>query len=406
MRRDVPITLALCVGVWVLARWVVFDFFQLGDTRVYEHAARLMDAGAVPYRDFDIEYPPLATLSFWAVGRAPGDDFQLAFSMTMLACLAATALAALVIARHVGLGRARTWIAVTTIALTPLLLGTLLQTRYDLMLSALLGWTLVAALHRRFAWAWALLAIATAVKLVPVLLVPALVVWHRRHRSLTPALRGLAGMAGVVAATFAPFLAIAPNETLNMFRYHLDRPLQLESAGSAALHVSGANFRGVNSYGSDNVVGGATEIAATLSTLLVIVGVLAVAWTLARLLRRDHAPDGRFLVMAFGASVALVILFGKVISPQYLVWLLPMALLVPGVGGQVGAIAFTLALPLTQLVFPLLYPALIERTSTLPVWLLTARNALLAVLVVALWPRGRPAEADTPRPTLEALLKS
>ena len=68
MKRAAALTIASCVAVWAVARWVVFDFFQLGDTRVYSHAARMMDAGAIPYRDFDVEYPPLATELFWLVG--------------------------------------------------------------------------------------------------------------------------------------------------------------------------------------------------------------------------------------------------------------------------------------------------------------------------------------------------
>jgi hypothetical protein len=50
------------------------------------------------------------------------------------------------------------------------------------------------------------------------------------------------------------------------------------------------------------------------------------------------------------------------------------------------------AMPLTQLVFPALFATLVERGAELPVWLLFARNMLLVLLVVAVWPRRR----DTP----------
>lgn len=393
MRRSAALTVGLCVAVWAVARWVVFDFFQLGDTRVYEHAARMMDAGAIPYRDFDVEYPPLATGLFWLVGRAPGGDYQLAFSVAMLTCLIATALAALVIGRRIGLSRIRTALAVVVIALTPLLLGTLVQTRYDLVLAALLGWMLVAALHDRFRWAWTLLAIATAIKLVPVLLVPVLLLWHRRRRPGTQAFTALGGFAAGVAATFAPFFAIAPHATWRLFAYHLDRPPEVESLGSSILHVSGLDFRRVQSYGSENVTGSWADAFASLSTLLILAGIAAVALWMWRALRRGSGDANGVLVTAVAASLVVSVLLGKVISPQYMVWLLPVVLLVPGRWGRVAVGAMVAAMPLTQLVFPALFTSFVERGAELPVWLLFARNLLLVVLVVAVWPRCRVAPA-------------
>jgi hypothetical protein len=392
MKRAAALTITLCIAIWAVTRWIVFNYFQLGDTRVYEHTARMMDAGAIPYRDFDVEYPPLATGLFWLVGRAPGGDYQLAFSLTMLACLIATALAALLIARRLGLSRVRTVIAVTVVALTPLLLGTLVQTRYDLMLSALLGWMLVAALHDRFKWAWTLLAIATAVKLIPVLLVPALFLWHRHRRSGRHALVGATGYIAVVAATFAPFFAIAPHSTWRLFAYHLDRPPEVESLGSSVLNVTDLDFHRVQSYGSDNVTGSWADAFASLSTLLIVLCIAAVALWMWRALRRGSGDMGGVLVAAVAASLVASVLLGKVISPQYMVWLLPVVLLVPGKWGRVAVASVIVAMPLTQLVFPALFATLVERGAELPVWLLFARNMLLVLLVVAVWPRRR----DTP----------
>lgn len=400
MKRAAALTITLCIAVWVVARWVIFDYFQLGDTRVYEHAARMMDAGAIPYRDFDVEYPPLATGLFWLVGRAPGGDYQLAFSMTMLACLIAAALAALFIARRLGLSRVRTVIVVAVIALTPLLLGTLVQTRYDLVLSALLGWVLVAALHDRFKWAWALLAIATAVKLIPVLLVPALVLWHRHRRSGRQALVGATGFAAVVAATFAPFFAIAPHATWRLFAYHLDRPPEVESLGSSVLNVTNLGFRRVQSYGSENLTGTWPDAFASLSTLLIVLSIAAVALWMWRALRRGSGDVAGVLVAAVAASLVASVLLGKVISPQYMVWLLPAVLLVPGKWGRVAIVSMIVAMPLTQLVFPALFATFVERGAALPAWLLFARNLLLVLLVVAVWPRCR----DTPSRAADAFV--
>ncbi len=387
MRRATVLTIAACVAVWAVVRWVVFDFFQLGDTRVYSHAARMMDAGAIPFRDFDVEYPPLATGLFWLVGRTPGGDYQLAFSMAMMACLIATALAALVIARRLDLGRVRTAVAVIVIALTPLLLGTLVQTRYDLVISALLGWMVAAALSDRFAWAWTLLALATAVKLVPVLLVPALVLWHVHRRPGSGVRIGLVGFSAGVAVTFAPFFVIAPNATWRLFAYHLDRPPEVESLGSSILQVSGLDYLRVQSYGSDNVTGSLADAFASASTLLVVVAIAAIALWMWRALRRGTGDAGAVFVAAVAASLVASVLLGKVISPQYLVWLLPFVLLGAGRWGRTAVATIVVAMALTQIVFPPLFSSLTERGAPLPVWLLFARNMLLVLLLVAVWPR-------------------
>jgi uncharacterized membrane protein len=398
MRRAVALTTAACIGVWALTRWVIFNYFQLGDTRVYEHASRMIDAGAVPYRDFDIEYPPLSTGLFWLVGRIPG-DYQLAFSMTMLACLVATAIAALVAARQLGLSPARQALAVGVVALTPVLLGTLVQTRYDLVLSALLGWMLVAGLSDRFGWAWTLLAVAVAIKLVPVLLVPALILWHAHRRDRRSALTGAVALAVGVALTLGPFFAIAPRATWRLFAYHLDRPLQIESLGSSIVHVAGLPFRSLNSYGSENVAGRVPDALASLSTLLLVACLVAIVAVLARGLRRRSPAAAELWVAGTAATIVAAVTLGKVVSPQYLVWLLPATLLVAGSRGRVAAIVLPVAMVVTQLIFPLFYADLVERADPVPVGLLVARNALLVVMLWSVWPRRavrRTAPADQP----------
>lgn len=384
MRRAVTATVAACVAVWVLGRWVIYDFFQIGDTRVYAHAARFIDAGLWPYRDFDVEYPPLATGLFWLVGQLPG-TYELAFSLTMMVFLAATAVAGLVAARRLGLSSRRQAAVVGLIALSPVVLGTLLQTRYDLLLAALLGWALVAALHDRFGWMWVLVAVAIAVKLVPLLLVPVLMVWHAHRRGRRRALRGGAAAVGGALLSFLPFVVVAPSGVWHMFAYHLNRPAEIGSLPSSIVHALGLPFAHVNSYGSENVAGPVPDALATLCTLVLIGLICAIALRTRRLLRVDsHAA---VFVTALVATMLAMITFGKVLSPQYLAWLLPAALLIPGRRGVVATGLMAIAMGATQLNFPLFFPVLIERSDPLAVTALAGRNLLLVILLVLAWPR-------------------
>jgi hypothetical protein len=393
-RLEALLAVAACAGAWALMRWVVYPTFQLGDLRVYSHTARLIDAGLVPYRDFDLEYPPAAAGLFWAAFHLPG-GFQLAFSMVMLAFLAATALGGLAAAWRLGLDGPRRGLVVGVIALSPLLLGPLVETRYDLVLSALVAWLLWAILAERWWAAWALLAVATAAKLVPVALLPALLVLHGRRAGWRPAAIGAVASVAAGAATILPFAVIAPSGTWRLFAYHLERPLQIESSGSAALlawiRVTGGHLRQVQSFGSENLAGGATGAVATLMSLLAAILVVAIAWSL---WRRALDPDWReAAVSALAATMVALVVSGKVLSPQYLCWLLPVVLLVPGRRGIAAAIVTAVALGVTQAIFPTLYGDLVDDFDPLPVALLGLRNAMLVAVLVLVWPRSpRPAE--------------
>ena len=71
-----------------------------------------------------------------------------------------------------------------------------------------------------------------------------------------------------------------------------------------------------------------------------IVGIAALALVWVRYARGDAESDARFVRYAAAAVVAFVA-FGKVVSPQFLVWLLAIVVLVQGAAGiaAIGAAA-------------------------------------------------------------------
>jgi hypothetical protein len=107
-----------------------------------------------------------------------------------------------------------------------------------------------------------------------------------------------------------------------------------------------------------------------------------------RALRRGRAEAGSVFLAAVAATLVAAVLLGKVLSPQYMVWLLPTVLLVPGRRGRIAVATLVAALPLTQLVFPVLFESFVDRGADLPVRLLFARNMLLALMLLAVWPRS------------------
>ena len=391
----------LVLLAWLVAARVnLYPHVRSSDIPVYERLAQRMTDGAVPYRDVDVEYPPLAVLVIWLADRLPG-ALAGGFSLLMLAASWLAAVGGAAAAGAFGFARRRLVVG-ATLALLPVVLGDLVQTRFDLAVTACLAWLAWAAATGRWRLAWALLAGAAALKLVPLVLVPLLFLAHRRHLgSRSSAVRSAEAAVAGVAATFAPFAALAPAGVWRMFSYHLRRPLQLESVGANGLLIArwltGGSPRVETSFGSQNLVGSGTAAVTTACSLLAVAGIGAV------LIRsyRAQLPDGtgasEGFVAGSAAVLSLALVFGKVLSPQYLLWIVPLTLLVPGRRGRAACALTVAALVATQLYFPVHYAGL-RALETGPVLLLTVRNVLLIALAVILGARAPAGSAGSPSP--------
>jgi hypothetical protein len=76
-----------------------------------------------------------------------------------------------------------------------------------------------------------------------------------------------------------------------------------------------------------------------------------------------------------------------VLSPQFLVWLVPLVPLVRGRRGMAAGVLLAAALVLTQLWFPYRYWRLVFGLDTEASWLVLARDlVLVGLLVVLAWP--------------------
>src|SRR5581483_594735 len=83
---------------------------------------------------------------------------------------------------------------------------------------------------------------------------------------------------------------------------------------------------------------------------------------------------------AAAASVATFVAFGKVFSPQYVIWLIPF---VPLVRSRLASLLLVVVLVATQLYFPAHYSGLLDLRPWVT-WLLLARNLVVVVLAVEL----------------------
>ncbi|HEV8459849.1 MAG TPA: glycosyltransferase 87 family protein [Gaiellaceae bacterium] len=318
--------------------------------------------GLVPYRDFPVEYPPGALPVF--VAPAPFADYASAFGWLMAGC--GVALVLVVAQLRIS--------AAFFVAVSPLLVGSLILTRFDLWPALLATAAMLALLTERHRLGWGFLGAAVAAKLWPLVIVPLAIVWSLRRGRLRAALVG----AAVAALAFVPFAVIAPHGMWSSLRGQASRPLQIESLG-ASLFTTFGHPRIVSSHGSQNVAGHGT--VAAISTLVEVAILFALWFAYAR----GASTSDRFVRFAV-ACVCTFIAFGKVLSPQYLIWLVPLVPLIRGMRGVVATALLALALVLTQVWFPQRYWDYVYAFHNAEVVLV--RNLVLIVLLgVAAWPR-------------------
>jgi glycosyl transferase family 87 len=381
----VLLTLAVGLGLltasWGALHLAPLDRDQIVDTPVYQEYGEAMAAGAVPYRDFDLEYPPAALPVFWLPTLGSADQYDAIFEALMWLC--AAALLALVVRGASTLRDApmRLLLVAVGIGLFPLALGTVVLTRYDLWPAALTAAALTAVLVGRDRIGLAVLGLAVAAKIYPLVLLPPFLVYVGRRRGWREAAIGFAAFLGVLAVVVLPFAVIAPDGLADSVARQLSRPLQIESLGASVLlaaHQLGLyEPTVVSSYGSQNLSGSLPDAIATAQTVLQALALVSV-WLL---FARGPATRSR-LVVVCAASLLVFVAFGKVLSPQYLIWLVPVVALVGGRSGLAAAALFGAALVTTHLWFPTRYWDLVGLE---PVgWLALVRNILLVALAVVL----------------------
>jgi hypothetical protein len=250
--------------------------------------------------------------------------------------------------------------------------------------------TLVAVLcadHKKWGWAFVSLALATLLKIYPIILLPVFLLalqremqgnflaW-RRWRPLALFVL-VCGMTMGISFLFSAVGTIAP---LNYFGY---RPVQAESLAASVLWI--LKGIGINpstyeyTYGSLNVESPFSALVSSISTVLLISGLLYTWWLL-----WCRKID---LAIATLLSLLIMIVTSKVFSPQYLMWVIP---LVAYTGAKKlwylpiwGLIGF-----LTSWIYPYIYnmEPHIQAVPYVPLFypIVTIRNVLLLGFVVAL----------------------
>jgi hypothetical protein len=335
-----------------------------------------MASGEIPYRDFFIEYPPAALPVIALPALAPGKHFASAFKALQIVFGLGTI--GFVVAALAGVGASSRHLlaAAAFTATAPVILGPTVLHRYDLWPAFLLVAALAALVGGRIRVSFALLAIAALAKGYALVVLPVALWYVFTRGGWTGVRRALVAHLASAAIVLLPFIALAPGGVRYSFWTQFSRGLHLESLAGSALAAADRlelyRARVVAGYSQDEV-GRLPDILATLTTL-VLFSVLVCVW----LLFRRREPSGERLLVAAAAAVTAFVAFNKVLSPQFLIWLIPLVALLPRRTAVPAGALLLVALALTRSFFPARYGEIVALGP--PLWLLVARNACLVVL--------------------------
>jgi uncharacterized membrane protein len=284
--------------------------------------AEKLDSGAIPYVDHPVEYPVLTGgfmgLAAWLARRyvdaagatggvLPGmPPVQAYFTVTAL-LLAACML--VVTWSTAALARRRIWDA-AMVALAPLLVVHA-YTNWDLLAVALAGAGLVAWQRRRPGVAGVLIGLGTAAKLYPALFLVPLFALCVRTRRLGAFAWAFAGAALAWVAVNLPIAALYPAAWRRFFELNRSRSADFDTVWYGFEYLIARQQH--RPAGTPHVNG--------LATVAVVAVLGAVTVLALRARRRPRLPQLLFL------TVAGFLLVNKVWSPQYSLWLVPLAVL-------------------------------------------------------------------------------
>jgi hypothetical protein len=311
-------SLAWLLAIWCVTRVMLLLFvfrvfaFPGADVTsdvsvIYQGWYEVLRQGTFPLDDVTWQYPPVAALAILSPAVLPFLGYSNAFFV--LAFLADLAVLSLLLRAGRRPGRSVRGAWVWTVGLA--LLGPTVYARYDVMVTAVAVAALLAGVrHPRVLGALA--GFGALLKVWPALL-------------LAGSFRGRAWWAAATTgAGLAALFAVSMPGSFAFLTFQRERGTEVESVGALVFHVARHfGWRGevLLNYGSIEFLG---PYVGPVSTAALALTGLAFAWLLLWRLSATRTAPHTLAEAAFTA-VLLFTVTSRVISPQYLVWLVGLA---------------------------------------------------------------------------------
>lgn len=366
------------------------------DLLLYAGYAGEVLEGHLPFRDFSYSYPPWSIVSVVLPGffTATVPQYIVFFRLEMAVFELGTVVLLHATARSVlGLGiraqrRGALLYLVLSTASAPVLLD-----RLDLPVAFLVLASFYLLVGRRKeTLGWGAVALGISWKLVPVFTAPYLALHASRDEpSLMALLRSAGRLLALGILLNLPFLMWIGPSVGQCLTMHWGRGIQIESSYASLLlplREVGLPLDVELTNVSYNLVTSLTPALKSVSSALLLLGeglVLALAiggWMLRK--AQGHREAAHATLVAMLASLLVLLLFNKVLSPQFFVWVYPLAALdlsVDRPGRRTDTVLWAGLAILTTVIYPILYESLVG-FGLFARLVLLCRNLILATLTV------------------------
>lgn len=328
------------LGLLIVGLSTIFKMVGTHDLNIYYKSSVYLLEGKLPYRDFNLEYPPLALLPFVlprivALGLAK-NYYIYAFLFLLENILFSTINMLLLIrVKTVRSSENQSIKVLVLYTLSTFIISPILLWRYDLFPTVLTVLALVAVLSNRSTLAGISLGLGVAAKLYPLMLLPVFTLYFFTNKSYRAILNICLGTVGAVCLSFLPFLITTKDKLFSFFLYHQERGLQIESLPAgiiSLLHKWGfIELKTIAGYGSRDIVSPVDHIVLAVLPLVFIILYISMLVSCWYRFREERHKDKLIKIDSLVAYTLLALLIfiitNKVFSPQYIVWIIPFAAL-------------------------------------------------------------------------------
>jgi uncharacterized membrane protein len=364
----------------------------IGDIKLFFEYSSNIIHGLLPYRNFTVEYPPLA-LVFFTIPRLTAstlEGYRYAFTVEILIF---NLIGLYLLSKLSNILKIKPLVTLMVYTLLLLSVGPLLIYRFDIIPAVMVLGALYAFTRKKYFPAWVILAVGTITKIYPIVIAPIFLIYELSRRRYQEVLWEIALSALITEIVILPFFVFSASGFINSISLQLHRGLQLESTYSSFLLLM-QNWGLAEVYikttilplATSNIISGEASVLSTISPLVLVAILIFIYWRFFRKYAKNNAalssdyPSEMAGIIYYSFLVILVfVLTNNVFSPQYLIWFVTLAALISGSRKYVVWCTLIAVCFLTYYEFPLNY-ALLQAGNIKLVYVLLVRNILLIIL--------------------------
>jgi uncharacterized membrane protein len=358
----------------------------------FDYSSKIV-GGAWPYRDFTVEYPPLAFI-FFILPRLVASTlsaYQLAFAVEIFIFDALGLFLLSKLAKQLNFNRA---LVLTIYTVVLLAIGPIIIFRYDIIPAVMVIVCLYAFSKQKYYLAWVILPIAALTKIYPAVIAPILLLYQVSHHQYKEMLRGVVVIVITTVIIIAPGLILSPSGFLESFTMQMQRGLHAESTYASFLLLGqnmGFTEVTIRTVGPTPL---SVNVVSPLASILARTALWVMLPALGMIYRRYYRHNRRQIIALSSniqtdtlevihysfLAILVFLLTSNIFSPQFLIWLYPVVPLVTRRWRHLPWLIMAAVCTITYYLYPIHYSGFMSENPAM-ILLLFARNFLLIVLL-------------------------